>query len=285
MYLPQRSDIFKEYIVYFKGTIVTLFTLPTALLYVFSALLIVITILRNKNVSYRTLYSLSSVALLMHAFSIDTEALFYAQYVSISSVGVALWFIISFILTLTAVRSENLLLLPIAYLVSSGTLLWNATSTNAMSIDVISSPAIGMHIGVSLLTFSATLLASFYALQVQGINYLLKRRLSFAINKWVPPLMQVEKVLFNLIAFATLLLTLSLISGFVFSDTFFADGSRHKTLLSLVSWVIFITVLIARFGYHIRGKRLTGATIIATLTLSLAYFGSRFVQEIILTAV
>jgi ABC-type uncharacterized transport system permease subunit len=139
-----------------------------------------------------------------------------------------------------------------------------------------------VHLTVALLTFSATLLASLYAVQVQAINYLLKQRRPLAINEWVPPLMQVEGVLFKLIIFATILLTGSLLSGLLFTADLFAAGTLHKTLLSFVAWFLFVGVLVARFAFRMRGKRISFGTIIATFVLSLAYFGSRFVQEVIL---
>ena len=248
------------------------------------SMVIVTQIIRQKGIPRVWLYSLASVALACHLISVYPSLFSYlSQQLSLTDIGSTLWLIIGLALTLTAYRTENLLLLPIAYCVSAGTVIVNAFEQPLLTADKQMSVHLIVHLTVALLTFSATLLASLYALQVQTINYLLKQRRPLAINDWVPPLMQVEGLLFKLIIFATLLLSGSLLSGILFTDDLFASGTLHKTLLSFIAWLLFIGVLVARFGFHVRGKRISFGTIAATFVLSMAYFGSRFVKEVILT--
>ncbi len=259
------------------------FNFLAAFLYSLCGIMIVTQVVRQKSVPRIYLYLLASIAIACHFISIYPSLINQTGHqLSLTDIGSALWLIIGLALTLTAYRTENLLLLPIAYCVSAGTVTVNAFEQPLLTADTHMSVYLIVHLTVALLTFSATLLASLYAVQVQTINYLLKQRRPLAINEWVPPLMQVEGVLFKLIIFATILLTGSLLSGLLFTADLFASGTLHKTLLSFVAWLLFIGVLVARFAFRMRGKRISFGTIIATFVLSLAYFGSRFVQEVIL---
>ena len=101
-----------------------------------------------------------------------------------------------------------------------------------------------------------------------------------ALNQWVPPLLAVEKILFKLIEFSRHLIDHLIGVRFISSTSLFAEGTRHwQTLLSMAAWFVFSRYSVARYQFHMRGKRVTGATIIATVLRSLAYFGSRFCER------
>lgn len=79
-----------------------------------------------------------------------------------------------------------------------------------------------------------------------------------------------------------MLLSLSLLSGWIFLEDLFAQHLVHKTLLSLVAWVVFGILL---WGRHVRGWRGSKAirwTLAGFLLLMLAFFGSKLVREFIL---
>jgi ABC-type uncharacterized transport system permease subunit len=56
----------------------------------------------------------------------------------------------------------------------------------------------------------------------------------------------------------------------------------HKTVFSLLAWVIFSVLLIGRYGFGWRGKRAVQVLYTGSLFLLLGYVGSRFVLEVIL---
>ena len=62
----------------------------------------------------------------------------------------------------------------------------------------------------------------------------------------------------------------------------FASEFIHKTMLSLVAWLIFTVVTVGHLRKGWRGKPVVFSIMIAAFVLSLAYFGSRFIQEVIL---
>ncbi len=104
-----------------------------------------------------------------------------------------------------------------------------------------------------------------------------------AINPNVPPLMMVERQLFNIILIGNMLLTGTLITGFFFVEDMFAQGKGHKGILSFIAWIIYSILLWGHYQRGWRGRKVTWFAVAGATLLTLAYFGSRFVKEIILT--
>lgn len=98
----------------------------------------------------------------------------------------------------------------------------------------------------------------------------------------LPPVDTLEKVLFRLIGAGFALLTLALLTGFVFVTDLFAQHLIHKTVLSIVAWVIFGVLLVGRTRYGWRGRSAVRWTLFGFVLLALAYFGSKFVLESLL---
>jgi len=100
----------------------------------------------------------------------------------------------------------------------------------------------------------------------------------------LPPLLTLERLLFRLIALAFILLTLTLATGLVFSESLFGRALRfdHKTLFALLSWLTFAVLLLGRYAYGWRGRMALRFTLLGFVMLLLAYVGSRFVLEVVL---
>lgn len=100
----------------------------------------------------------------------------------------------------------------------------------------------------------------------------------------LPPLLVLERLLFRLIAIGCALLTLTLLSGFVFSEEIFGRAFRfeHKTLLALVAWAVFAALLLGRWLRGWRGRIALRMTFVGFGILLLAYVGTRFVLEVVL---
>ena len=100
----------------------------------------------------------------------------------------------------------------------------------------------------------------------------------------LPALLTMERLLFRLIAFGFSLLTLTVLSGIVFSEQLFGMAFRwdHKTVFTLLSWMLFGSLLAGRVWRGWRGKTALRFTLTGFATLLLAYVGSRFVLEVVL---
>lgn len=100
----------------------------------------------------------------------------------------------------------------------------------------------------------------------------------------LPPLLVLERLLFQCIGVGFALLTLTLVSGFVFSEEIFGRAFRfeHKTLLAVVAWVVFAALLLGRWLRGWRGRLALRMTFAGFAVLLLAYVGTRFVLEVVL---
>lgn len=142
-------------------------------------------------------------------------------------------------------------------------------------------PGIAIHVISSALAFALLAIASVQAVLLGLQNQALRHHHIRGIVQALPPLTTMERVLFELIWAGMALLTVSIASGLLFLDNLFAQHLAHKTVLSLAAWIIF-SILLA--GHHFlgwRGLRAVRWTLGGCVLLLLAYFGSKFVLEII----
>jgi len=105
-----------------------------------------------------------------------------------------------------------------------------------------------------------------------------------AFLEQLPPLVTMEKVLFNMIGIGFVLLSIAVFSGVFFSQELFGRPLTfdHKTVLSILSWVLFGGVLFVHWKNGLRGSQALKWIIGSFAILLLSYIGSRFVLEVIL---
>ncbi len=96
------------------------------------------------------------------------------------------------------------------------------------------------------------------------------------------PLETTEKMLFGVTAAGFAVLLLAVVSGFMFVDNLFAQHLVHKTAFSLLSLVLFGVLVGGRLFAGWRGRRVVYLYLWGFAFLLLAYFGSRYVLEVIL---
>jgi ABC-type uncharacterized transport system permease subunit len=150
-------------------------------------------------------------------------------------------------------------------------------------------PAFGWHIAVAILAYSILTIAAFHAVLMALQETRLHTRsapggwLATAIDQ-LPALLTMEKLLFRLIWIGFILLSLTVLSGIVFSEQLFGKVMKwdHKTLFTLLSWMLFAALLAGRRWRGWRGKTALRFTLAGFATLVLAYVGSRFVFEVVL---
>lgn len=148
---------------------------------------------------------------------------------------------------------------------------------------------LGWHIAIATLAYSTLTIAAFHAvlmaLQESRLHTRTERAgfLSAALDQ-LPALLTMEKLLFRLIAFGFILLSLTVLSGIVFSEELFGRALKwdHKSVFTLLSWILFAALLAGRHFRGWRGKTALSFTLAGFATLLLAYVGSRFVLEVVL---
>jgi ABC-type uncharacterized transport system permease subunit len=96
------------------------------------------------------------------------------------------------------------------------------------------------------------------------------------------PLLTLERLTFRFATAGFIVLSATLLAGIVFSEHLGAWRWDHKTVFSILAWVVFAGLLIGRARFGWRGRKAVRVLYAGSLLLLLAYAGSRFVLEVIL---
>ncbi|MEE9330672.1 MAG: cytochrome c biogenesis protein CcsA [Methylophilaceae bacterium] len=141
-----------------------------------------------------------------------------------------------------------------------------------------------VHVSIAILAYSLFTFAAIHALLMAIAERTLHNKSIFIKLPSFPPLMVMENLLFKVITLGFLLLTMTLMSGMLFSEQIFGKPLQfnHKVIFSIASWFIYGWLLFGRFKYGWRGLKAIRWTLSGFGLLLLAYIGSKFVSEIIL---
>lgn len=141
---------------------------------------------------------------------------------------------------------------------------------------------IKLHVTVALVAFSLLSIAAVLAIGLAVQERGLRHRQFGPWLRVLPPLTLTETLLFRMIGAGFALLTLTLITGALFVGNLFGQHLVHKTVLSIVAWLVFGVLLYGRWRHGWRGRRAVNLTLIGMAVLVLAFFGSKFVLEMVL---
>jgi ABC-type uncharacterized transport system permease subunit len=139
-----------------------------------------------------------------------------------------------------------------------------------------------LHILFSVLAYSVLALAAVQALLLAVQEKHLRNRQPGGFIRALPPMQVMEQLLFQMIGSGFALLSAGLLTGIFFLEDIFAQHLVHKTVLSIVSWLVFGILLWGRWRFGWRGRTAIRWTLSGFVVLLLAYFGSKFVLELIL---
>jgi ABC-type uncharacterized transport system permease subunit len=255
-----------------------------AVLYIVAAGLLYQSI-RIRSDSRRTLaFGLAIVGALLHAgvqfnhwFGQPTPDVSLPHLMSLCALVVIVLLITS-TLTRRALLAAGLVALPIAAAVLL--LEWIMPPHVIPLTDA--SLGTTIHLVSSVLAFGLLSIAGVYALLVFVIDHFLRRHHLNPLVRSLPPLEVLEDLLFKMIAAGFIVLTVSLASGIVFINDIFAQHLVHKTVLSLLTWLVFGVLVWGRWRYGWRGSLAVRLTLAGVVLLLLSYFGSKFVLENVL---
>lgn len=231
----------------------------------------------------RLLLSLLAAALLAHGISLYYTLISPAGYRFdlLAMFSLIIWVVNLLLLLLATQRPLTLLILILAPLGALAELAaardWGGVAPRHQL-----SAGIAVHALLSIASYSLLTLATLQAIYLYYLNQQLHNHKPGGISRFLPPLQSMESLLFGLIAAGQLLLTASLLTGFLFVDDFFGQHLAHKTALSLVAWVLYSVLLWGHWKLGWRGNTAVRWTLTAFAALMLAYFGSKLVLEVIL---
>lgn len=178
---------------------------------------------------------------------------------------------------LMPIRRLGVLVFPLTIVSLVFALAWG----NSVTISDNTSLAFNAHILISLLAYSLLTIATVQALLYVYQERQIKQRTTPAMLLALPPLQTMEQLLFRLIGFGFVLLTLTLVSGAIFSQEIFgyAFTFKHHTILAILGWLVFAVLLFKRIKHGLRGSQAVIWTVAGFLLIQLGYFGTKIVSE------
>jgi len=150
------------------------------------------------------------------------------------------------------------------------------TAVSALSSGIV------IHILLSILAYSLLTIASIQALLLAHQNKQLKAKHFHGVMGVMPPLQTMESLLFDIVRAGFLFLTLSILTGAIYIEDIFEQKLSHKTVFSVLSWIIYAGLLAGHQIYGWRGASATRWVLVGFAALMLAYFGSKLVIEVII---
>ncbi len=185
-------------------------------------------------------------------------------------------------LTLLAGRQQGLQALGVLVFPLAGLLLLLHVLAGPSTTAAPGDWRIALHAWLALLAYATLALGAVLALMLWLQEHALRRRRLGGVTRFLPPLVQTETLLFRTVAAGFVLLSLALLTGVLFVHDLFAQHLVHKTVLSVLAWLVFGTLLLGRWRLGWRGARAARLTLAAMFLLLLAFFGSKFVLELVL---
>ncbi|NVK55912.1 MAG: cytochrome c biogenesis protein CcsA [Alteromonadaceae bacterium] len=262
----------------------TLFALLAIAAYLFSAISVTGRFFHNQGPNRMLALSVAALAIVCHSLFLGDVILAAqnGQNLSITNVLSLVAWLITLSMLISSSLLPNTILLPVVFCFSAFTVLASLLIPVQHIMQVAMHPGLIIHISLSLFAYGTLVIGFLYAVQMSYITHQLKHKGAGLLHSSLPPLMLVESILFKLILLGTILLVVAQLSGFVFLDNMFGRGYVHKTVLSIAGLLVFVLLLIGQKLWGWRGKQVITLTVVGVILLSLAYFGSRFVSEIIL---
>jgi ABC-type uncharacterized transport system permease subunit len=143
------------------------------------------------------------------------------------------------------------------------------------------------HVVVALLAYALFTVATLHALLTMFLQKQLQVGVVDEASADMPPLLKIERLMFQLLAAAFVLLTITLLTGVLFSEALFNKPFQitHKTVFAVMSWFVFGGLMAGHWIAGWRGKLAVRWVLIGFGMLLLSYVGSKFVLEVILQRV
>ncbi len=174
-----------------------------------------------------------------------------------------------------------IIILPFCVLTLLAELYFGTQSLTPLNL----STGVATHVVLSIIAYSIMAMATVQALILAFQDAQIKAKHPTGMIRLLPPLQTMETLFFEMLWVGQITLTLSLVSGAFFVENLFAQHLAHKTVLSVLAWLIYGVLLWGRFKRGWRGHLATRWALSGFVFLILAYFGSKFVLELVLERV
>jgi len=147
----------------------------------------------------------------------------------------------------------------------------------------VHNPWLVAHIVISILAYSLLSIAVVQSLMLWIQESRLRRKHLTPLMRTMPPMETMETLMFEMIQVGFVLLTLTLISGFFFSENIFGTPLpfTHHSILSLIAWLAFAILLIGRRQFGWRGRNAIRWTLAGFVLFVFAYLSAEFLLKLV----
>jgi ABC-type uncharacterized transport system permease subunit len=145
----------------------------------------------------------------------------------------------------------------------------------------LGSPWLPLHLALGVASYGLFAAAAVHAWLMMRAEHSIR---AGADPKSGLPLLTLERLTFRFAAAGFVLLSAVLLSGLLFSEQLYGRPLTfdHKTVFSILAWIVFAFLLLGRLRFGWRGRKAVRVLYTGSVLLLLAYVGSRFVLEVIL---
>jgi ABC-type uncharacterized transport system permease subunit len=240
----------------------------------------------NKTVLQHRWLSLlpAFIGLIFHANSLyqsiwHTAGLDLSFFVAFSLITWLISTQILFSCIFRQIETLGIFMFPMAGLAS---LVSNMAPATSEQLFVVSNGTMQGHIMISVIAYSLIMLSAVQATLLAYQDHAIRSHKPSGFIRHIPPIYDMETLLFQLLGFGFIFLSGSLLTGFLYLEDLFAQHQAHKTIFSLVDWFILGTLLFGRFNFGWRGKTAVRWTLSSFALLMIGFFGSKLAYEFII---
>ena len=261
---------------------VTLFAVLAIILYAVSAYLQYAAIHHPSPDTRKRVLTLGSIAVVFHGIAWFGPVFSNGLVLSFLPMASLIALVISALIVISALRKPLEALFLGVFPMSALIMLSNLVLNFDTQPKALNDHGLVSHILLSIMAYSVLSIAAVQAILLIIQDRELKHKHMSGIIRVLPPLQTMDRLLFEMIGIGTLLLSLAIASGFVFLDDLFAQHLAHKTVFTLLAWMVYAALLLGHWRFGWRGNVASKWTLVGTALLVLAYFGSKLVLEVIL---
>ncbi|MGE0113704.1 MAG: inner membrane protein YpjD [Steroidobacteraceae bacterium] len=227
--------------------------------------------------------TMTSLGALLHAYLL-CRAIFHRPELALNTTDAAslVGWLVAIITLWTIWRSPRFAGIGGALLLCVGIA---AAITDDGSRDFVTSQsgwALTTHIIVAIVAYALIAVGAVFAVALWALDQRLHTHQPLGVMSSLPSVEALEAAMFQTISAGFALLTLTLFSGFIFVQDLITQHLVHKAALSCLAWLILGTLLLGHWRLGWRGRTAARWTLGGFLLLGLAYFGSKFILEILL---
>jgi ABC-type uncharacterized transport system permease subunit len=237
----------------------------------------------GRGLNKHTLLFIGLIALLIHGYLLHVRLFVPVKMdLSLFTVFSVITWVITAMLVVFSWREpvENLLIGVLPFAVVA--VFLRVISQQHYVLSESLSSGLELHILVSIIAYSLLSIAALQAILLYIQDTYLHNKHPAGFVRALPPLETMERLLFRMIATGFIVLSFSVVSGFIYLEDVFAQHLAHKVVLSVGAWILYAILLWGRWRFGWRGRIAIRWTLTGFVLLLLAYFGSKFVIEVIL---